>query len=179
MNPFYKKSVLAFGLVAPLLLIVVLFGVALHYKSDLEIAYEQRRSGYTKFKQTQQVREGLEQTVKSQEQLMDKWMGLFETATASRVNGILSEVQKRFPGEEFQQTSFRRSHSKSGIGGASKQPSVQLDLKFRGTYRGLQNAFLELETHMPHLQLDTMKIKQEPNRNVLSADLAYTAWQKE
>lgn len=179
MNPFYKQSVLAFGLVAPLLVIAVLFGIAMHYKGDLETTYEQRRTGYAKYKQTQQVREGLEQTVKSQQPLMNKWMDLFETATASKVNGILGDVQKRFPGEEFQQTSFRRSHSKSGIGGASKQPSVQLDLKFRGTYRGLQNAFLELETHMPHLQLDTMKIKQEQNKNLLSADLVYTAWQKE
>jgi len=179
MNPFYKKPVIAFGLVAPLLVIVVLLGIGLNYKAGLEKTYADRKSGYSDYQRTQMVREGLEETVRIQEPIMHKWMSLFETATASRVNEILGEVQKRFPGEEFQQTSFRRTNATSGIGGASAQPSVQLELKFRGTYRGLQNAFLDLETHMPQLQLDMLKIQQETNRNVLTADLTYTAWQKE
>jgi hypothetical protein len=145
----------------------------------LDTTYAQRKDGYSKYQQNQLIREGLEQVVKAQEPTMNKWMGLFETPTASKVNAILGEVQKKFPGEEFQQTSFRRTNGMSGIGGASAQSSVQLELKFRGTFRGLQNAFLELETRMPQLQLDSMKIKQESGRNVLSADLVYTAWQKE
>lgn len=179
MNPFYKQPVVVFGLVVPLLVLAVLFAVGLRYKGKLEEAYTQRKDGYSKYKETQRVREGLEQTVRKQQPIMKNWMALFETPTATKVNGILGEVQKRFPGEEFQQTSFRRTNSTGGIGGASAQSSVQLELKFRGTYRGLQNAFLELETQMPHLQLDSMRIKQEANRKVLAAELLYTAWQKE
>ena len=111
---------------------------------------------------------------------MKRWMALFDNATGTAVNGLLGEVQKRYKGDkEFQKTSFRRTMSSGGIGGASGQPAMQLQLTFRGTYRGLQNAFLELETQMPHLQLDSIKLKQESNRNLLSADVTYTAWQKE
>ena len=110
---------------------------------------------------------------------MKRWMALFEKPTAATVNAFLAEVQKKFGGQEFQQTAFRRTASAGGIGGASAQPSIQIQLAFRGTYRALQNAFVELETSMPQLQLDSLKLAPNSNRKVLNADLVYTAWQNE
>lgn len=179
MNPYYKQPIVVFGLAAPLLLIAVAFGGILHFKDKFEKTYEERLSNYTQYRKNEQVREGLESVVMGQKSTLGTWMKLFETPTASRVNSLLGEVQKRFSGDEFQQTSFQRLTSTGGIGGASTQQSVQLQLKFRGTYRGLQNAFLELETQMPQLQLDMLKLKQETDRNLLSAELNYTAWEKE
>lgn len=179
MNPYYKQPIIAFGLAAPLVLLLVLFGLGFHYKGKLEQTYETRRNDYKNYQNNQKVREGLEQVVKRQQPVMNKWMALFDADTATTINGILGEVEKRFPGEEFQQTSYKRTNARSGIGGASSQASAQFEFKFRGTYRGLQNAFLEMETQMPQLQLDTLKIKQDSSRNVLTADLLYTAWKKE
>ena len=66
-----------------------------------------------------------------------------------------------------------------GIGAVSGQPSVQLALAFRGTFGALQSTFLELETKMPQLQLDSMKLSPQRTGNVLEAQLLYTAWEKQ
>ncbi len=179
MNPFYKQPVIILGVVVPLLVLFVLLGVVSHYRSGFEATYKTRTEQHVQYKKVQKQREALEKKVKEQDPYLTRWMALFDNPTSTNVNSLLGEVQKRYKGDEFQQTSFRPSMSPGGIGGASGQPAMQLQLTFRGTYRGLQNAFLELETQMPHLQLDSLKLKQESNRNVLSADVTYTAWQKE
>ncbi|MEC9055846.1 MAG: hypothetical protein VX633_11100, partial [Verrucomicrobiota bacterium] len=88
------------------------------------------------------------------------------------------EFQKEFDATHFQQTAFRPTSTAGGIGGASKQPSMQLNFTFRGTFRALQTAFLELETRMPQLQVDSIKLSRASNQNVLNANVVYTTWQK-
>ena len=61
---------------------------------------------------------------------------------------------------------------------ANSEWIVQLHFAFRGTYRALQTAFLELETRMPQLQLDSIKLSRSANQNVLNAAVVYTTWQK-
>ncbi len=180
MNPHYKEPVIIFGLVVPVVLVLVVLGLGIHFRGKFEDNYKVRKSQYEDFKRGTAQREGLERKIQEQEPHLNRWMALFEKATASSVNGFLSEFQKQYNGQEFQQIAFRRTASSGGIGGASAQPSIQIQLGFRGTYRALQNAFLEMETRMPHLQLDSIKLNvSTPNRKVLNADLIYTAWQKE
>lgn len=180
MNPYYKQPVLVFGLIAPVFAILLVLGLGLHFRGKFEKTYQARKANYENYKRVEAQREALEKRVRSQEPHMNRWMGLFEKATASSVNGFFGEFQKRYNSQEFQQIAFRRTSAKGGLGGASAQPSIQIQLGFRGTFRALQNAFLELETRMPHLQLDSLKLKvSNPNRTVLDANLIYTAWQKD
>ncbi len=179
MNPYYKQPVIIFGVVAPLLILFVLLGGFYRYRSGVEETYRVRKEQHVKDEKVRKEKEALGNQIREQDPHMTRWMALFDTATGTRVNSLVSDVQKRSKGEEFQKTSFQRLMSPGGIGAASQQPAMQLKFKFRGTYRGLQNAFLELETEMPHLQLDSLDLKQEINRNLLSADITFTAWQKE
>lgn len=180
MNVHYKEPVLVFGLVAPILLVVVVLGLGFHFRGKFEDTFRTRKSEYANYKKIEAQREALEKKIRTQEPHMNRWMALFEKATGSNVKSFFSDYQKQFRGKEFVQTVFRQTNASGGIASASAQPSIQLQLAFRGTYRALQNAFLELETRMPHLQLDSIKLSvsnQDPS--VLSADLIYTAWQKE
>lgn len=180
MNPHYKEPVIIFGVVIPVVLITVVLGLGIHLRGKLETTYKTRKASYEDHRRVSEQRAGLVKKIQQQEPHMNRWMALFEKATGSSVNGFLSEVQKRYKGQEFQQIAFRRASSSGGIGGASSQPSIQIQLGFRGTYRALQNAFLEMETMMPHLQLDNIKLSvSSPNGRLLNADLTYTAWQKE
>ncbi|NNC88137.1 MAG: hypothetical protein HKN82_06715 [Akkermansiaceae bacterium] len=179
MNPFYKEPVIVFGGVAPLVAVVVAFVVLFNYKGKLETEHRMKQRSYEEVQKVVRERQRLEAKVDEQAPYLNSWMSLFEKPTATSVNGFLGAVQKKFGGEEFQQTAFRRSSSSSGIGSASAQPSIQIQLAFRGTYSALQNAFVELETSMPQLQLDSIKITPNANRKVLNADLVYTAWQTE
>lgn len=180
MNPHYKEPVLLFGLAAPILVVLLALGLGFHFRGKLEKTYQARVQQYRDHKKVEAQRETLQKRIQTQEPHMNRWMSLFEKATTSSVNGLLGEFQKQYDSQEFQQVSFRRTASSGGIGGASAHPSIQIQLGFRGTYRALQNAFLELETRMPQLQLDSIKLSvANPNRRVLNADLIYTAWQKE
>lgn len=179
MNPFYKQPVIIFGVVAPLVVLFGILGAVLNYRSGIESTYQVRKEQHAQDQKVRREREALGIKIREQNPHMTRWMALFDKAVGTSVNSLVGDVQKRYKGDEFQKTSFQRLMSPGGIGAASKQPAMQLKLTFRGTYRGLQNAFLELETQMPHLQLDIFKLKQEVNRNLLSADITYTAWQKE
>jgi hypothetical protein len=51
-------------------------------------------------------------------------------------------------------------------------------MAFRGTYRTLQRAFLALETRMPQLQLQELRL--EPNAtqsSLINLQVTYTAWE--
>ena len=52
---------------------------------------------------------------------------------------------------------------------------------FRGTFRTMQRAFLELESRMPQLQLQELRIDPSPNQQnqapLLNFQVNYTAWE--
>ena len=178
MNPHYKESVFVFGLVAPVLFVVVGLGLGLHFRGKLESTYEARRNHHRTYKIVEKERGALEEKVQAQAPHMHRWMSLFEQPAATSVNTFFREFQKEFDATHFQQTAFRPTSTAGGIGGASKQPSTQLNFTFRGTFRALQTAFLELETRMPQLQVDSIKLSRASNQNVLNANVVYTTWQK-
>tara|TARA_B100000029_G_scaffold415490_1_gene419306 strand:- start:23 stop:559 length:537 start_codon:yes stop_codon:yes gene_type:complete len=178
MNPHYKESVIVFGLVVPVLVVVVGLGMGIHFRGKLESTYEARRNHHRTYKTVEKERGALEEKIQSQAPHMHRWMSLFEQPAASSVNTFFREFQKEFDSTHFQQTAFRPTSTAGGIGGASKQPSIQLNFAFRGTFRALQTAFLELETRMPQLQVDSIKLSRASNQNVLNANVVYTTWQK-
>ena len=178
MNPYYKQCIFGIGVAAPLLVVLVLLGVVFHYRGKLEKTYKSRKVEYAKFQQYEQQREELEKKVSEQDPHMVRWMTIMDEPSSSAVNEFIGEAQKKYEGQEFQLTSFRRATASGGIGAASGQSSVQLDLAFRGTFSALQHTFIELETKMPQLQLDRMKLIPQSGGNVLEAKLLYTAWEK-
>jgi len=179
MNPYYKQSVMGIGVAAPLVLVVALLALASHYRGKLEKTYEQRKVTYGSFRKNEEARVALERKVREQDPHMKRWLGLLEEPSSSTANELIGAAQKRYGGKEFVLTSFRRTSTAGGIGAVSGQPSVQLALAFRGTFGALQSTFLELETKMPQLQLDSMKLSPQHTGNVLEAQLLYTAWEKQ
>ena len=179
MNEYYKQPVVVLGVVLPLLGLILILAVSAKYRSKLEDTYEARKKEHVKVQAFTKQRETLEAQIGQQEPFLTRWMALFDKPVDSSITAVMNDVQSRYSGKELNLTSFNRSPSAGGIGSASKQPAVQLKLAFRGTYRGLQNAFLEVETRMPHLQLDLLKLRKEDQQNVLNAELTYTAWQNE
>ena len=74
---------------------------------------------------------------------------------------------------------FERLGQSGGFGSVSAQKSSGLKFNFRGTFRTVQRAFLELETRMPNLQLQ--ELKMEPSgtgeSQLLNFQVTYTAWE--
>ena len=134
-----------------------------------------------KFKSSEQGRIaalGIEDRVIRERQHLDRWNALLSEETASAVATNLREISEGLPGKEIQQTSFERPATNGGFGSASAHNSSQIRMAFRGTFRTLQRAFLALETRMPQLQLQ--EIRMEPNSaqsTLLNLQVTYTAWE--
>ena len=90
-------------------------------------------------------------------------------------------IAEALPAKEFQKTAFERTNTKGGFGTVSAQPSSQLRIVFRGTFRTMQRAFLELESRLPQLQLQELRIDPNPNQQnpspLLNFQVNYTAWE--
>lgn len=82
------------------------------------------------------------------------------------------------PTKEIQQTAFERPPATGGFGAASTQNSSLIKVAFRGTYRTIQRALLELESLMPQLHIVDMKIDPVSGQNsMINIQITYTVWE--
>ena len=91
----------------------------------------------------------------------------------------LREIAKDLPSKEYQQSSFDCPGTKGILGSNTAQNSSLIRITFRGSYRTMQRAFLELESRMPQLQLQELKIDPSAGiSSLLKFEVTYTAWEK-
>ena len=110
---------------------------------------------------------------------LERWNELTSKETFSLVTTNLRAIGEKLPPKEFQQTAFERLSKAGGFGSVSAQKSSGLKFNFRGTYRTVQKAFLELETRMPNLQLQELKLdpSNSAESSLLNFQVVYTAWE--
>lgn len=175
----YRNSIILFGIVIPSVLIAALVGASFVVKGKIAASFDNKMTNFKTFQQGQKAGQAIEKEVTLQRQHLARWDALVEKDTASAVTSQLREISENLPSKEFQQTAFERSGAKGGLSGTAAQKSSQIRIAFRGTYRTMQRAFLELETRMPHLQLEDLKIDPSNNlTSLLNFQVTYTAWEK-
>lgn len=175
----YRNSIIVFGIVIPTVLIAALVGASFVVKGKLAASFENKMANFKTFQQGQKAGQAIEREVTLQRQHLSRWDSLVTQDTASAVTSQLREISDHLPSKEIQQTAFERSGAKGGLAGSAVQNSSQIRIAFRGTYRTMQKAFLELETRMPQLQLEELKIDPSSNlTSLLNFQVTYTAWEK-
>ena len=76
------------------------------------------------------------------------------------------------------QVASQREHVTRWQSQLAQETASQLRIAFRGTFRTMQRAFLELETRMPQLQLQELKIDPSSTQSsLLNIQVNYTAWE--
>jgi len=174
----YRKTIILFGLVMPVLIAAAVCGVGFMLRSKMIASFEHKQNTYNTFEQTRLAGHDIETQIIRQRQFLDLWKEQLSQETASAIATNLRKISEQLPSKEIQQTSFERPNSSSGFGSASAQKSSQLHIAFRGTYRTMQRAFLELETRMPQLQLQDLRIDPISNQaSLLNFQVTYTAWE--
>jgi len=178
---FYRQSIALFGIVVPAIAAALLIGLGFVAKSQVVSSFKNKQSRIktyqTDFNKSQQE----ETAIVRKRGHVERWNAMLAEESSSAVNNHLRTIAGILPSKEFQKTAFERTAGSAGFGASSAQPSSQLKLIFRGTYRTMQRAFLELETRMPQLQLQELRI--EPNSNqqnpspLLNIQVTYTAWE--
>ncbi len=176
---FYKQSIILFGFVLPAAVCAAVVGGAFAMKNKATASFETKRSHYKSYEMNIAAAQNLEKEISRKRTHTDRWEAMLAKETASELSAQLRQIAEIVPSKEFQLTAQERSNAKAGFGSASAQNSTQFRMSFRGTFRSLQRAFLELETRMPQLQLDDIKIDPGTNSpNSLNVSVSYTAWER-
>lgn len=174
----YRQPIIIFGIALPVVVAFVIVGLCLMFKGRIETSYENKKKNYTAYEQGHMAGLAIENQVSRQHQHMERWNEQLSQETASTVTSNLRSIAEHLPKKEYQQTAFDPSNTKGGFGMVSAQNSSQLRIAFRGSFRTMQRAFLELETRMPQLQLQDLKIDPSSSQSaLLNFQVTYTAWE--
>jgi hypothetical protein len=174
----YRQPIILFGAVLPIVATAVLIGVFSMLKSNMVASSEIKQKSYKAYEAGRIAGLEIEALVSRQRPHLTRWSRQLSQETASAVTTNLREISEHLPAKELQQTAFERPSGSGGFGAISAQNSSQIRIAFRGTYRTMQRAFLELETRMPQLQLQDLKIDPSTTQSaLLNFQVTYTAWE--
>jgi hypothetical protein len=174
----YRQSIILFGIILPVLATAALIGGGYFLKAHIAKSYQNKLEHYSGYEIKRRGTIGLEEELNRQRPHVERWKSALAEETASTVTTTLREIASQLPAKEYQLTAFHTQAGKAGFGAVSAQPSSQLQIAFRGTYRTMQQAFLELETRMPQLQLQELRIDPTQNQpSHLNFQVTYTSWQ--
>jgi hypothetical protein len=174
----YRQTILLFGLALPILIATAVISGGFMLKSKMAASFDNKEKTFKSYEQSRLSALEIENQVGRQRKYLDHWNEQLSQETASSVATHLRKISERLPSKEIQQTSFERPNNTGGFGAAAAQKSSQLRITFRGTYRTLQRAFLELETRMPQLQLQELRIDPTASQaSLLNFQVTYTAWE--
>ncbi len=176
---FYRQSIVLFGFVLPFVVCAAIVGGGVAFKAKAATSFQQKQALY-KTSETNRIGAlGIEAQVSKKRPHVERWISQIEKETANSITSHLKEIGDLLPAKEFQQTAFERPTGATGFASVSAQNSSQVKLAFRGTFRSMQKAFIELETRMPQLQLQDLKIDpSSSSTSTLNFQVTYTAWEK-
>ena len=174
----YRQSIVLFGIVIPILCGLVVIGVGYAVKSKMVEDFETKKNSYSTNQKSEKACLEIESQIKESRPHLERWLQQLASETASIASKTLSQILEKLPNKEIQRTSFNPTQSTTGFGQACAQESSSISIAFRGTFRTMQQAFLELETRMPQLQLNDFKMEpMSGNANQLTYQVSYTAWE--
>lgn len=174
----YRQTIILFGIVIPIILTALVVGICFMLKSKMIASYDNKVKSYKAYEISRLSGLEIEAKVTKERQHLERWNQQLSEETASAVTTNLREISEHLPAKEIQQTAFERPNGAGGFGSASGQDSSQVRIAFRGTFRTMQRAFLELETRMPQLHLQDLKIDPSSTGSaLLNFQVTYSAWE--
>ena len=178
---FYRQSIVLFGIVLPILLLCLLLAGCLLLKEKMASSFTNNQALFKIYETSRVNALEIETRIVNQRGYLEYWNALLAKEAASAVNSQLSAIAETLPSKEYQKAGFDRTAGAAGLGTATAQQSSQIRIAFRGTFRTMQRAFLELESRLPQLQLQELRItpnaSQQGQSPLLNIQVTYTAWE--
>ena len=174
----YRQAIALFGFALPVILCVIVLAAAVMTKSKIATSFDSKQSNYKGFKTNRLQALSLEAEIDSKRDSFTHWEELLGKETASALTSNIRQIEDKLPSKEFQLTEQETPTGRGGFASASAQNAAQVRLGFRATYRSMQRALLELETRMPQLQLQELRMDPSSSSNSLNFGITYTAWEK-
>lgn len=176
---FYRQSIVLFGIIIPIIMTAAFISAFFILKAKIQTSLNDKQQAYQTHKKTLSRSSLIEKEVNYKRGQLENWNNQLAQEAPNEVATTIREIASRLPSKEIQQTAFERPNGSSGFGAVSKQNSSQIQIAFRGTYRTMQKTFLELESRIPRLQLQSLKIDPNASQSsLLNFQVTYTAWEK-
>jgi hypothetical protein len=175
----YKQPIIIFGLVIPCLIAAMLIGACAYVRGKVTASLDEKVQYYSGYETNRMGALQIETELGQRRADLERWNELTSRETFSLVTTNLRAIGENLPPKEFQTTAFERLSQSGGFGSVTAQKSSGLKFNFRGTFRTVQKAFLELETRMPNLQLQELKLDPSTSAesSLLNFQVVYTAWE--
>lgn len=165
------------GFLGPVFILGIVFLMLNAKKAGIQKQADERAKVFAANKRSAIVTKGLQEQIKTYEARMENWEQILEESDVGTVTGILKEISNQHgSGEKFRQNDFKFVNQKTGVGSVSGRPNVTYNLSLDGTYQTLQKSILILESKLPNLHLNTLKLTPQKDGPLLNAELSYTAW---
>lgn len=176
----YKQPIIIFGIVIPLVIAGAIFGIGSVVKGRFTTTYETKVQQFKDYKRNKILAKETETQVTKQREVYNQWKVILEQDSFSQVTSNLRSITADLPPKEIQQPFPERLDNKLAFGLASAQDSTAVRFNLKGSFRTIQRALVELETRMPNLQLQDIKMEptNTPDGPVLNVQASYTAWEK-
>ena len=176
---FYRQSIIIFGFALPAAVCAAVVGGGIFLKGKATTSFQEKQAMFKASEANSIGSQSIEKEISKKREHVEHWNTQMGRETANAIASALKEIGDRLPPKEFQQTAVAYPTGAAGFATASAQPSSQVQLSFRATYRSMQRAFIELETLMPQLQLQELKIDPSASStSTMNFSVTYTAWQK-
>ena len=173
----YRQSIILFGFVLPLLVAAIFVAAIGLVRARALASFKQKSTHYSSYESNRRQALAIEGSISKQRASIEDWNKALQQEIASNVSLQLREISAKLPPKEFQQTAFSRPTNAGGLGTVTAQKSALLDLSFRANFRSMQRAFHELESRLPQLQLNELRIDRTPQASNLNFQVNYTAWE--
>ncbi|MGJ8676820.1 MAG: hypothetical protein ACSHX0_04840 [Akkermansiaceae bacterium] len=176
MNELYKKSILIFGMVIPVLILGLVVIIVMTKAKSINTTYLTKKAQYDQAQMTMQMTKQLKAKVDAERSQLKSWEDLLARETRGTFIDHWKQAQNKFTEKELNKISHNWVNQSVGLGSNADQSASQVKMSFLGTFRAMQLSLLEVETKLPQLQLDSMQIKTMKNSNLLSFDTTFTLW---
>ena len=176
----YKKPIILVGIVVPTVIAILIVVACFQAKIKVATSYETKVQEYKNYQISRMKALEIETQIARQRKAYEQWLKVLEQDPVTLLNANMKILAGKLPSKEFQQPLPERMTNKIGFGTVSAQNSEALRFNLKGTFRTTQKALIELETRMPNLQLQELRI--DPNNagssSIINIQLTYTAWEK-
>lgn len=177
----YRQSIALFGIVVPIIILALVLGLGIALKGRMVTSFNRNKDLFKQYQTDRIAALKIEESITKQRVHLERWSALMSEDALSAMNSNLRTIAGGLPAKEFQKGGFERTSNPGSLGSATAQKSSQLRVSFRGTFRTMQRAFLELETRMPQLQLQELRISPNSNQQnpstLLNYQVTYLAWE--
>lgn len=172
----YRQSIALFGIVLPLLAFAALAGILLFAKGKVGATHESRAKMHRNHLAATQNAESLHREIDGRRDDIERWNHRLGEEVATVLTPELRALEDQLPAKEFQRGFEERELDGGLFSSVAAQSSDQLKLSFRGTFRTVQQAFLQLESRLPRLQLESLEVQPASAPNTLEFSAAFSSW---